>query len=130
MLDEIESIENFMVQYWTLALLMTIAGIVFVKKFRKPGSPSINISLNLSSSGTASKLDRFARPQTAVKTTSLHFTSEDQCFEAVMQALQRRDKISAIKLVREAKGLSLVDAKHLVEALDQVKSTVGVSSQR
>ena len=111
---------NFASEYWVIIL---VAGFMLLSVVTQlMGAPtSVDIKFNISDDPGERQSKVVEQARSAGAETRIEFTSDDLAFKPVIKALQKGDKITAIKLIREAKGLSLVDAKNVVDALDRMK---------
>ncbi len=115
-METIQNILDLAQKYWVVTLVVTL---IILRLIPRRSERVMTSSSQLFSSVEQAR--HFARTGSGVVESKIEFTSSDPAFGEVMRALFDGNKIEAIKLVRAAKGLSLIDAKALVEALDSTK---------
>lgn len=122
-MDEIKAFLNLAQEYWVVTLVVSLFILSIFSQLRS-GASTTDIKITTSVNPKSDFGRHFNRSTSPINTSKIEFTSADAAFEPVMNALMKGDKINAIKLVREAKCLSLVDAKLFIESLDSIKDKI------
>ncbi len=106
----------FLQQNW---IAITVIAFILLGMRGKPGRSEVRLSFGIDPKGSVPSLQPSDAFRGTVTTRVVEVNSSDPIFPQVMEALQRGNKIEAIKILREAKQIDLTMAKQLVDVLDR-----------
>jgi len=117
-------IASFLQQNW---VAITVVAFILLGMRGKGNRSEVRLSFGVDPKALASNLPTQQTFGGTVSTRVVEVTSSDPIFPQVMEALQRGDKIQAIKILREAKQIDLTMAKQLVDVLDRHRDPMRVN---